>query len=192
VSAHGLQSLLAPTSLRKHATLSPSDKVIWDSAYDEEYDGLNNLPTWDIVSESDFKCLHQGVKALLSMALACIKYDEFNKPKRAKYRIVVLGNLDYHNWSRESTAAPVMSQLELRLPTSIAVHHQRVLRNCDIKQAFVQSSLPESETYFVRPPQGCPRTQPNTLWNLTRSLYGLRRAPRLWLVFITSEGHGTS
>jgi hypothetical protein len=87
VSAHGLQSLLAPTSLHKHATFSPRDKVIWDSAYDEEYDGLNNLPTWDIVSESDFKRLHQIAKALPSMALACIKYDEFNKPKRAKYRI---------------------------------------------------------------------------------------------------------
>jgi hypothetical protein len=100
------------------------------------------------VSETEFKCLHSGVKALPSMALACIKYDEFNKPKRAQYRIVVLGNLDYH-WSRESTAAPVVSQLELRLLTSLAVYHCRVLKNCDIKQAFVQSFLPESESYFV-------------------------------------------
>jgi len=51
------------------------------------------------------------------MAIATIKYDAFNRPKRAKYRIVVLGNHDYHSWSKASTAAPVMSQLELRLLT---------------------------------------------------------------------------
>jgi hypothetical protein len=48
------------------------------------------------------------------------------------------------------------------------------------KQAFVQSSLPSDETYFVRPPKGCHCTPPGTVWKLTWSLYGLRRAPRLW------------
>jgi hypothetical protein len=47
------------------------------------------------------------------MSITPIKYNEHNHPKRAKYCTVVLGNLDYHHWSRESTAAPVMSQLEL-------------------------------------------------------------------------------
>jgi len=62
------------------------------------------------------------------MANALIKYDELNRPKWAKYRIVVLGNLDYHNWSREATAAPVMSQLELWLLTSLAIFHKQVLK----------------------------------------------------------------
>jgi hypothetical protein len=52
------------------------------------------------------------------MAITMIKYDANNRPKHAKYRLVVLGNLDYKTWSREATAAPVMSQLELRLLTS--------------------------------------------------------------------------
>ena len=72
------------------------------------------------------------------MAIATIKYDEHNKPRRAKYRLVVLGNLDYHTWSKEDIAAPVLSQLELRLLTSLAVHHRGALKNCDIKQAFLQ------------------------------------------------------
>jgi hypothetical protein len=96
------------------------------------------------------------------MVIATIKYDEFNRLKHVKYRIVVLGNLDYHNWSKESTKAPVMSQLELRILTSLAVFHKRVLKNCDIKQAFVQSHLPPEEQYFVKPPVGCPRSKPGT------------------------------
>jgi hypothetical protein len=121
------------------------------------------------------------------MAISTIKYDAFNKPKRAQYRIVVLGNLDYHQWSKESIAAPVMSQLELRLLTSLAVYHKRTLKNCDVKQAFVQSSLPVDEEYFVRPPVSCLRLPPGTYWRLIRSLYGLRHAPKLWFEKLSSH-----
>jgi hypothetical protein len=136
--------------------MDPTDISIWDAAYDEEYDGLVYLTTWDVVSEEQFKQLNQGKRVLPAMAIATINYDENNKPKGAKYHLVVLGNLDYHTWSKEDTAAPVLSQLELRLLTSLAVHHHRVLKNCDVKQAFIQSSLPPDETYFLHPPPGCP------------------------------------
>ena len=159
--------------------MTSSDKDIWDAAYSEEYDGLSSLPTWEVLSEADFRSLGKDVKALPSMAIATIKFDNFNRPKRAKYRIVVLGNHDYHTWSKESTTAPVMSQLELRHLTSLAISQKLYLKNCDIKQAFVQSSLPDDEHYFVRPPKNCPRSTPGTYWHLLRSLYGLKRAPKL-------------
>ncbi len=180
VTAHGLSSLVAPVSLKQIQKMSTGDQEVWFAAYDEEFDGLNTIPTWDIITEDQFRRLGKNVKALPSMAIATIKYDEFNRPKRAKYRIVVLGNLDYHNWSRADTNAPVMSQLELRVLTSLAIANKRVLKNCDIKQAFVQSSLPQDEVYLVKPPIGCPRSKPGTYWRLLRSLYGLKRAPKLW------------
>jgi len=187
VSTHGLESLIAPTSLHAHHKLNASDKKIWDEAYNEEFDGLASLPTWEVFTESQFKTLSKGTKALPSMAIATIKYDAFNHPKRAKYHIVILGNHDYHTWSKESTAAPVMSQLEPCLLTSLAISQQRVLKNCDIKQAFVQSSLPADEHYFIRPPKGSPRSQPDTYWKLLRSLYGLRCAPKLWYEKLSSH-----
>jgi len=187
VSAHGLRSLVAPVSLKHHSRMSPTDKEIWDAAYSEEYDGLTSLPTWEVITEAQFHKLSKGKKALPTMAIATIKYDEHNKPKRAKYRLVVLGNQDYHTWSKEDTAAPVLSQLELRLLTSLAVYNKCVLKNCDVKQAFVQSTLPENEVYFLKPPPGCPRSASNHYWRLIRSLYGLKRAPRIW--FDTLCGH---
>jgi len=80
-----------------------------------------------------------------------------------------------------------MSQLELHLLTSLAVYHKRTLKNCNVKQAFVQSSLPPHEEYFVRPPIGCPRSAPGTYWKLIRSLYGLKRAPKLWYEKLSSH-----
>jgi hypothetical protein len=187
VSAHGLSSLIVPLSLKSHLHMSNEDKQIWDNAYGEEYDGLFSIPTWEVLTEKEFKQLSKGVKALPSMAIATIRYDEFNCPKRAKYRIVVLGNHDYHNWSRESTAAPVLSQLELRLLTAMAIHHKRVLKNCDVKQAFVQSSLPPDEVYYVKPPPNCPKSAPGTYWRLLRSLYGLHCAPKLWFTKLSQH-----
>jgi hypothetical protein len=40
------------------------------------------------------------------------------RPKCAEHHLVVLGNLDYHTWSTEATAAPAHSQLGLHLLTS--------------------------------------------------------------------------
>jgi hypothetical protein len=167
--------------------MSHNDQNIWNAAYDEDYDGLAGIPTWEVITESQFRQLNKNVKALPSMAISTIKYDENNRTKRAKYRIVVLGNLDYHQWSKESTAAPVMSQLELRLLNSLAVYHKCSLKNCDIKQAFVQSTLPTNKEYYVRPPVGCPCSPPGTYWRLIRSLYGLRQAPKLWFEKLSSH-----
>ena len=114
------------------------------------------------------------------MADSLIKYDEYGKPKRAKYRIVALGNLESHKWSKLDCYAPVMNLLELRLLVALAVKNKRVLKSGDVKQAFVQATLPPEEQYIVKPPPGCPYTPKGTYWKLLRTLYGLRRSPRHW------------
>ena len=100
------------------------------------------------------------------MAISKIKYDEYNNLKRAKYRIVALGNLDLVNWTKSECYAPVMSLLEIRLLTSLATKHNRPLKSGNIKQTFVQSELPSDETYVIRPPAGCLRIPPNYYWLL--------------------------
>jgi hypothetical protein len=49
--------------------MCPTDKTIWDAAYDEEFDGLASLPTWQVVNEDQFKHLSKGIKALLPWQL---------------------------------------------------------------------------------------------------------------------------
>jgi hypothetical protein len=69
--------------------LDPEDKQIWDTAYDEEYDGLELLPTWEVITEEQYMHLSKGKRALPTMAIATMKFDGDNRPKRAKYRLVV-------------------------------------------------------------------------------------------------------
>jgi hypothetical protein len=140
-----------------------------------------------VVTEEQFRILSKGRRALPTMAIATIKYDANNRPKRAKYRVVILGILDYHTWSKETIAAPVMSQLELRLLTSLVIYNKRVLKNCDVKQAFIQATLPDDEEYFLHPPLGCTRSKPGENWCLLHSLYGLKWAPKLWYEMLSSH-----
>ena len=79
------------------------------------------------------------------MAISTIKYDENGALKRAKWRIVTLGNLDPHDWSTKYCYTPVLSMLELRFLVSLAVQRKVPLNNEDSKQAFVQETLPLDE-----------------------------------------------
>ena len=90
--------------------------------------GLHNLPAWTTITEAEYQAQKHKFGSLLpTMAISTVKFDEFGKPKRAKYRLVALGNLDPHDWNKQDCFAPVMSLMELRLMTAIAVKHNHRL-----------------------------------------------------------------
>ena len=146
-----------------------------------------DIDTWETMTEEDYQqSKHMFGKLMPTMAILTIKYDGDGKPDRAKYRIVALGNLDSHSWTKDECYAPVLSQMELRLLTSLAVRSKTFLKSGDIKQAFCQSFLPKGEDYICIPPPGCPRSPKNTYWKLKKTLYGLKRSPRHFYDLVTS------
>jgi Reverse transcriptase (RNA-dependent DNA polymerase) len=187
VSATGLTKICAPGSSTKAFHPSHPDRGIWVASYNEEYDGLNQNDTFELISEEDYQahCRAGGKRAIPSMAVFTIKMKD-GVPVRAKCRIVVLGNKDPSNWSKADCYAPVVSLPVVRLLTALAVKHRRPLKQGDCKNAFVQAVLPDDEGVIVRPPPGCFRTRSGFYWRLKKSLYGLRRAPRHWYKLISS------
>lgn len=83
------------------------------------------------------------------MAISTIKYNGNGEPDCAKYRIVALGNLDPHDWTKNDCYAPVLSQMELQLLTALAVHHKCIPKTDNMNQAFCQSYLPKGENYVM-------------------------------------------
>ena len=181
VSAKNLTSLHEP-KLHEHSKLSTTDKAIWDQSYLEEYMGLHqDTQTWEYITEAEYQDLKKVIgRVLPTMALSKIKKDENGNPDRAKYRIVVLGNLDPHEWTPQECFAPVLSPLELRMLVAISAQLKTIPKTGDVAQAFVQSVLPQNEKYVIKPPKGCPITPPKTLMLLKKTLYGLKRSPRHW------------
>ncbi|NDC79445.1 MAG: hypothetical protein EBZ67_16485, partial [Chitinophagia bacterium] len=189
VTAQALSSTTPPSSLKQLGKFSPSDQAIWRQAYDEEYDGLIAAGTFQIITYDEYTALTKSSNVgpiLPSMAIANIKTDAQGRPIRAKFRIVARGDRDTHPWDNKDIAAPVLASYEFRSLVALACHHRRRLLQADVKQAFLHSLLPDHEYYVVRPPANCPRSSPNTLWLLRKSLYGLRRAPKLWYETIKS------
>ena len=146
-----------------------------------DYYELTTLPSWITISEEDYKPMkHKVGHPLPTMAISTIKYDKDGNPKRAKYRIAVLGHLDSNTWERSDTYAPVLSLIELQLMITLGIHGRRIMKSGDFKQAFCQVTLPPDEQYVLKPPAGCPISEPNTFWLIKRNLYGLKRSPKHW------------
>jgi hypothetical protein len=181
ISATELHNPTDP-KLHEHYKLSPKDKQIWDESYREEYFGLHDATqTWQYITEEEYQNLKTVLgRPLPTMAISKIKRDPQGNPIRAKYHIVVLGNMDPHQWSKADCFAPVLSALELRLLIAIAPHLRVIPKQCDAVQAFCQTTLPPDEQYVCLPPKGCPFTPPKTYLLLKKTLYGLKRSPRHW------------
>ena len=114
VSAKDLIKMETPLSLLQHKKLHPKDKKIWDASYAEEYQGLQSLDTWEVITEAQYKVLKQSKQARLlpTMAISVIKKDADGRPQREKYRIVVLGNMGPYDWEKHDCFAPVLAQYE--------------------------------------------------------------------------------
>eukprot|EP00957_Ditylum_brightwellii_P046969 3565243-Ditylum_brightwellii.AAC.1 len=94
ISAQDLSSLTAPTLLQ-HIKLSRQDNKIWDRSYKAECQGLEQLNTWKIISDTEYEAIRKITgPALPTVAILCVKYDTEGNLVQAKYRIVALDNLD--------------------------------------------------------------------------------------------------
>jgi hypothetical protein len=78
------------------------------------------------------------------------------------------------------TFAPLCSYHTLRMMLAVAAHAGLVLRQSDVKTAFLHGYFKEEVN--VRPPRGWEHLAGGSgrLLRLCRALYGLRQAPRAW------------
>ena len=175
-SASGLESHVEP-KLHEHHKLSPIDKTIWDKAYLEEDLGLHvDTQTWEYITEDQYQLLRPVVSnALPSMALSKINKID-GVPDRAKYCIVVLGNLDPHNWSSADCFTPVFSPVEFNLLIALATKSA----SPKLAMSAKPSVLPDDEQYVICPPKVCPLTPSDTYLLLKKTLYGLKHSPCHW------------
>ena len=171
-----------PASLLRALADTHPDREIWRQSYYEEKNSIESMGTFERLTLQQYRALVEkgAPKAIPSMCVLMVKKDENLLPLQAKSRIVVLGNLEDHFWSKFQRFAPVLRQDSLRFLTSLAVEKRRRLKSGDCKNAFCQSTLPPEETTIVRPPSGDPDAGRKEFWLLHKTLYGLTRSPRHW------------
>ena len=115
-----------------------------------------------------------------------IKRDENMAPDRAKYCIVVLGNLENRLWAKSEKYAPVRQYSYLLLLTSMATKNCRLLKKGNCKNAFCKAKLPAEKTTIIKPPSGDPNAKKDVFGLLKKTLYGLGRSPQHWHKLVNS------
>lgn len=192
MSAELLKDPLAPSNLRKASSITNKDCRIWGDAYDEEYNGLNDLDTFTKISDVEYQCSLKNIQrwrcsdpnnAITN--ICTVKKDKENNPVQAKSRIMVLRNHKKRIWTREDKCTPVLSAASTRLLISMAVQDRRCLKQGDYKNAFCKPKLPEDKMCIVKPHMGCTNSKKGTYWKLNKTLYGLVRSAHHWYTKIS-------
>jgi hypothetical protein len=100
------------------------DHIIWPASYKQEYDGLKELDTFRELTFAEYRKLAETRgPSIPSMCVLVTKKEEHGNPVRAKSRILVLGNKDPHQWTKEDCFV-----LNSRSPNRARAHTHRHVR----------------------------------------------------------------
>jgi hypothetical protein len=154
----------------------------WRKAMEEEYDALLKNKTWHLVPPNmskniiDCKWVYR------------VKKNADGTIDRYKARLVAKGYKQRYGIDYEDTFSPVVKAAIIRTVLAIAVSRGWVLRQLDVKNAFLHGVL-EEEVYMRQPPGFEDQNAPNYICKLDKALYGLKQAPRAWFSCLSSKLH---
>ena len=161
--------------------LSREEQDKWIAAMDKELNELEAKQTFKLVPRSKAN----GKEIVDVMWTFVRKRKPDGTISRYKARLVVRGDQQKASFSRDNTFAPVIDWPTVRLLLNLSIQHKLHTVSIDFKNAFVQSDLPEP--FYVNLPQGYGTGQRDKVLEVTKSLYGDCRAPRLWYDYLREK-----
>ncbi|CAI7769804.1 unnamed protein product [Closterium sp. NIES-53] len=170
-AVHGAAPPKEPATIQQ--ALGGEHREKWHEAMDRELKVLQERNTWKVVpiGVAPNKTILMGKWVFHVKTKADGTIDKF------KARKVVRGFDQEHGRDSTETFAPVIRHTSLRILLAIAAMNRKKLRQIDVANAFLYA-LVDAEI-FVEHLHGA-NADPNQVWQLQKSLYGIKQAPRLW------------
>lgn len=147
-----------------------TDAGKWLEAMKDELESIRDNETWEL---SD---LPEGKNAVGSKWVFKLKKDETGRIVRYKAMLVAQGFSQKYGIDYDEVFAPVTRSTTMRLLLSVAGTRNYVVKNYDIKTAFLNGKI--SEEIYMKQPPGF--SQGSQVYRLKKSLYGLKQAARVW------------
>jgi hypothetical protein len=161
-----------PTSARA-ALRDPN----WKAAMQREFDALQANHTWRLVPRPARANVVTGKWVFKH------KYNPDGSLDRYKARWVVRGFTQRAGIDFSETFTPVVKSATIRTVLTIVAGKRWPVRQLDVSNTFLHGHL--NERVLCQQPIGfVDPTQPDAVCLLSRSLYGLRQAPRAWFTRI--------
>lgn len=150
----------------------------WAKAINEEIKSIEENKTWTLTN------LPPGRKSIGSKWVFKSKRDENGDITRYKARLVAQGFTQKFGVDYDEVFAPVARSTSLRVLLSVAGKKNYTVKHFDVKTAFLNGKL--EEVIFMRPPAGF-NSENNKVFELHKSLYGLKQAARVWNLTLHNE-----
>uniref|UniRef100_A0AAG5DV13 Retrovirus-related Pol polyprotein from transposon TNT 1-94 n=1 Tax=Anopheles atroparvus TaxID=41427 RepID=A0AAG5DV13_ANOAO len=160
-----------PKTVKEALARPDADK--WKQAMMEELDSMKSNDAWDLVDAPE------GKRVLGCKWVFRLKRMANGEIIRYKARLVAQGFNQRYGCEYDEVFAPVVRQTTFRCLMSVAAKRGMIMRQYDIKTAFLNGDL-EEELYMRQPPSFSVKGVENKVCRLKRSIYGLKQSARLW------------
>lgn len=150
--------------------MTRSDKEKWKKAMLEELESLDKNEVYDIVDRP-------SCNVVTNKWVLKIKRKSNGEVERYKARLVARGFSQIYGIDYLETYAPVANMVSIRMLFAYAAMNNLAIAQFDVKTAFLYGDL--EEPIYMEQPEGFD-DNPNKVWKLKRSLYGLKQSPRQW------------
>ncbi|XP_066334217.1 uncharacterized mitochondrial protein AtMg00810-like [Miscanthus floridulus] len=160
-------------------TISPIPRTVhqalkdpnWTKAMQSEFDALNANNTWELIPRPP------GAHVVSGKWIFHHKFKEDGSFDRYKARWVVRGFTQRAGVDYGETYCHVVKPATVRTVLHLAAQRDWSVHQLDVNNAFLHGVL--DEEVFARQPVGF-TTNPDLVYRLSKSLYGLKQASRAW------------
>jgi hypothetical protein len=167
IDSESIKEAAAPTTF-KGAVASP-DRDKWISAIKEKLESLRHHRTYKLTD------LPSGRRAVESKWVFKIKRDSEGKPIRYKARLVAQGFTQRKELDFQETFAPVARMTSQRMIIATAAAKGLELFQIDVANTYLNGVI-DTQIYMHQPTGFEDKRYPNSVWELLKSLYGLKQA----------------
>ena len=155
--------------------MSSSEKENWLKAMQEELKSLSDTNTWTSVERPKDKNLIPGTWVYK------VKTKDDGSLVKYKARYVAKGFKQIEGTDNSETFAPTSKPETFRLILSLAAKENFVLRQMDVKSAYLHPEI--KEEIYLEQPSGFEKIDPTgkkLVCRLNKSIYGLKQAAKNW------------
>jgi hypothetical protein len=161
---------LSPTPTSVHAALRDPN---WKAAMQHGFNALQANGTWTLVPRSP------GARVLSGKWVFKTKFNSDGSLDKYKARWVLRGDTQRPGLDFGETFSPVVKPETIRTVLTLIATKDWPAHQLDVSNAFLHGNLQE-RVYSRQPPGFEDPSRQNDVCLLSRSLYGLRQAPRAW------------
>ena len=144
----------------------------------EEIQSLADLQVFDLISQSSVPPGQRPMKGKLVCKRKC---DNLGNVAHYKVRYVAKGYAQEYSVDYDKTTAPTAHLESFRTILHLAASLDWELQQFDIKTAFLHDVLPSDKiAYMEQPPSFEEPGKEDWVWQLMKSIYGMKQASCIW------------